>query len=210
MGKVMSVYKKIDSLRERYYLSARNKDSLLKLISEAEVAEQVYNSNAIENSTLSLEETEKILLRLDLDRYVTEREIFETRNLALVVEYIDTILSTGIDGATNASFTTTVAPEDLATYYGRVNNIAEQFVEDADYIKFREMSIGFNFPNEVLDRTFLTSANISLIGRNLFYIQRSADNIDPESAYNVGNSQGLEYFGVPSTKNYGLSINVKF
>ena len=117
---------------------------------------------------------------------------------------------TGIDGATNASFTTTVAPEDLATYYGRVNNIAEQFVEDADYIKFREMSIGFNFPDEILDRTFLTSANISLIGRNLFYIKRSADNIDPESAYNVGNSQGLEYFGVPSTKNYGLSINVKF
>jgi len=117
---------------------------------------------------------------------------------------------TGIDAATNASFTTTVAPEDLATYYGRVNNIAEQFVEDADYIKFRELSLGYNFPDEILDRTFLTSANISLIGRNLFYIKRSADNIDPESAYNTGNSQGLEYFGVPSTKNYGLSINVKF
>lgn len=90
MGKVMSVYKKIDSLRKRYYQSARNKDSLLKLISEAEVAEQVYNSNAIENSTLSLEETEKILLQLNLDRYVTEREIFEAKNLARVVTYIDT------------------------------------------------------------------------------------------------------------------------
>ena len=86
----MSVYKKIDSLRKRYYQSARNKDSLLKLISEAEVAEQVYNSNAIENSTLSLEETEKILLQLNLDRYVTEREIFEAKNLARVVTYIDT------------------------------------------------------------------------------------------------------------------------
>lgn len=89
MGKVMSVYKKIDSLRERYYQSARNKDSLLKLISESEVAEQVYNSNAIENSTLSLNETEKILLQLDLNRYVSEREIFEARNLARVVTYID-------------------------------------------------------------------------------------------------------------------------
>ncbi len=86
----MSVYKKIDSLRERYYQSARNKDSLLKLISEAEVPEQVYNSNAIENSTLSLEETEKILLQLNLDRYVTEREIFEAKNLARVVTYTDT------------------------------------------------------------------------------------------------------------------------
>jgi Fic family protein len=59
-------------------------------LSEAEVAEQVYNSNAIENSTLTLEETEKLLLQIDLDRYITEREIFEAKNLARVVSYIDT------------------------------------------------------------------------------------------------------------------------
>ena len=124
---------------------------------------------------------------------------------------------TGIDGATfdadtgaGQSFTTTVAPEDLQTYFGQVNDIAEEFVEDADYIKFRELSLGYTLPSKILDKTFLTSANISIIGRNLFYLQRSADNIDPESAYNVGNSQGLEYFGVPSTRSYGLSLNVKF
>lgn len=116
----------------------------------------------------------------------------------------------GIDGATNQPFTTTVTPEFLQDYYGRVNNIAEEFVEDADYIKFRELSLGYSFPKEILDRTFFTSANISVIGRNLFYIKRSADNIDPESAYNTNNSQGLEYFGVPSTRSYGLSLNVKF
>jgi Fic family protein len=48
-----------------------------------------YNSNAIENSTLTLEETEKILLQIDLDRFITELEIFETKNLARVVSYID-------------------------------------------------------------------------------------------------------------------------
>ena len=124
---------------------------------------------------------------------------------------------TGIDGATfdaetgtGQSFTGTVTPEFLANYYGRLSGIAEPFVEDADYIKFRELSFGFNFPDDILDRTFITSANISLIARNLFYIQRSADNIDPESAYNAGNSQGLEYFGLPSTRSYGLSLNVKF
>lgn len=79
---------KINSLRERYYKAAQGKDDLLKLIAEAEVSEQVYNSNAIENSTLSLEETEKILLQIDLDRYITEREIFEAKNLARVVGYI--------------------------------------------------------------------------------------------------------------------------
>ena len=65
------------------------KESLIKILSEVEVSEQVYNSNAIENSTLSLEETEKILLQIDLDRYITEREIFEAKNLARVVEYIE-------------------------------------------------------------------------------------------------------------------------
>lgn len=89
MAKVLNVHNKINLLRERYYKVSTGKDSLIKLISEAEVAEQVYNSNAIENSTLSLEETEKILLQIDLDRYITEREIFEAKNLARVVSYID-------------------------------------------------------------------------------------------------------------------------
>lgn len=90
MVKVLSVFHTIHSLRERYYRAVRGKDALMTLVSEAEVAEQVYNSNAIENSTLSLEETEKILLQIDLDRFVTEREIFEAKNLARVVSYIDT------------------------------------------------------------------------------------------------------------------------
>lgn len=80
---------KITHLRERYFQAAAEKEALVKLIDEAEVAEQVFNSNAIENSTLSLEETEKILLQLDLDRYISERELFEAKNLARVVTYID-------------------------------------------------------------------------------------------------------------------------
>lgn len=90
MAKTLYIYNKINGLRERYYAASRGKQPLIKLLSEAEVAEQVYNSNAIENSTLTLEETEKILLQIDLDRYITEREIFEAKNLARVVSYIDT------------------------------------------------------------------------------------------------------------------------
>lgn len=89
MAKVLSAFSKISSLRERYYKASIDKEALIKLVSEAEVAEQVYNSNAIENSTLTLEETEKILLQIDLDRFISEREIFEAKNLARVVSYID-------------------------------------------------------------------------------------------------------------------------
>ena len=88
MPKVSAVFNKINLLRERYYKASIGKDALISLIGESEIAEQVYNSNAIENSTLTLEETEKILLQIDLDRFITEREIFETKNLARVVSYI--------------------------------------------------------------------------------------------------------------------------
>ncbi len=90
MSRELSIYKSIENLRARYYKALPGKESLLTLIAETEISDQVYNSNAIENSTLTLEETEKILLQIDLDRYISEREIFEAKNLARVVSYIDT------------------------------------------------------------------------------------------------------------------------
>ncbi len=89
MANTLKIYKKIQDLRERYYKASVGKESLLKILAEAEVSDQVYNSNAIENSTLSLEETDKILLQIELDRYISEREIFEAKNLARVVMYIE-------------------------------------------------------------------------------------------------------------------------
>lgn len=88
MPRKAEIYTNIDKLHERFLKAAKNQQSLLRVLTEAEIPEHVYNSNAIENSTLTLEETEKILLQLDLDRYVTEREIFEAKNLARVMEYL--------------------------------------------------------------------------------------------------------------------------
>lgn len=50
----------------------------------------MYNSNAIENSTLTLKETERILFEQEVMREVSVRELFEAKNLARVVEYLDT------------------------------------------------------------------------------------------------------------------------
>ena len=90
MGRIPQTVTNIKLLRERYYKTLPGKESLIKVINEAEIPEHVYNSNAIENSTLTLEETEKILLQIDIDRYVSERELFEAKNLARVMEYIET------------------------------------------------------------------------------------------------------------------------
>lgn len=84
------IQKRIQSLKQEYDQLKIGKDSLLKIIDEAEIPESVYNSNAIENSTLTLKETEKILLEMEVSKNVSLREVFEAKNLARVMEYIRT------------------------------------------------------------------------------------------------------------------------
>lgn len=80
--------KQIADLKTQFDEHKKGKESLLKLIDEAEIAESVYNSNAIENSTLSLQETEHILLEMEVSRKVSLREVFEAKNLARIMEYL--------------------------------------------------------------------------------------------------------------------------
>jgi Fic family protein len=79
---------KLEALRRQFELLRLGKQSLLTLIDEAEIPESVYNSNAIENSTLSLKETEKILLEMEVSKGVSTRELYEAKNLARVYDYI--------------------------------------------------------------------------------------------------------------------------
>jgi len=120
----------------------------------------------------------------------------------------------GIDDATGQSFTMTVAPENLRTYYGFIGEenagIAEEFVYSTDFIKFRELSLSYNLPKKVLENILINELRFSLIARNLFYISKDIDNVDPEAALNNLNSQGIERFGIPSTRSLGFSVNVKF
>jgi Fic family protein len=78
----------IKVLKTKYDQLSKGKASLLKLIDESELSESVFNSNAIENSTLTLKETECILMELKVSRNVSVREVFEAKNLARVLEYI--------------------------------------------------------------------------------------------------------------------------
>jgi Fic family protein len=80
---------RIQKLKKQYDSLKQGKESLLQILNEVEVAESVYNSNAIENSTLTLKETEKILLEMEVSRNVSLREVFEAKNLARVMQYVE-------------------------------------------------------------------------------------------------------------------------
>lgn len=78
---------RLKALKKEFNQLREGKDALLVMLDEAEIAESVYNSNAIENSTLTLKETEKILLNQEISRLVNVREVFEAKNLAQVMEF---------------------------------------------------------------------------------------------------------------------------
>lgn len=80
--------KRIQALKRQFDSLKKGKESLLNMLDEVEIPEGVYNSNAIENSTLTLKETEKILFEMEVSRNVELREVFEAKNLARVMEYI--------------------------------------------------------------------------------------------------------------------------
>ena len=80
---------KLSLLIKEYTQLKQDKLQLLKVINEAEIVESVYNSNAIENSTLTLGETEKILIDLEIGRKTTVKEVFEAKNLAKITEYFN-------------------------------------------------------------------------------------------------------------------------
>lgn len=87
----------INELQKEYIKLKRDKVSLLAVLDEVELPELVYNSNAIENSTLTLKETERILLEQEVMRQVSVRELFEAKNLARVVEYLRTRTDIDLD-----------------------------------------------------------------------------------------------------------------
>ena len=96
-----SLRQKLDFLIERYHDLVPNYASGIRELSLVELPEMVYNSNAIENSTLTLEDTEDILIRHQIRTDHQIREIFEATNLAKAMKYLLDNPETGISVSLN-------------------------------------------------------------------------------------------------------------
>ncbi len=84
-----------------------------------------------------------------------------------------------------------------------------QNIFDASYIKLREVTLGYSLPSKW--RGPLNSIKLSLFARNLFVWGLANDNFDPEVATSgSGNIQGSEGGSLPSTRNYGFNLQLKF
>ncbi len=99
-------------------------------------------------------------------------------------------------------------------YYGNGFNRdnIEAATYDATYFKLRELSIGYTLPNKLFeDSDYIRGARISLIGRNLLLFT-NVPTIDPET-YSIRNGifvNGFESTQLPSTRSFGINVNLKF
>ena len=100
-------------------------------------------------------------------------------------------------------------PVTAAAYYANVaNNTSHRFVQDASFIKLRQIVLGYNFPAKMFNNK-IQGLNLSFVARNLAILMKKTDNIDPESSYNA-TFPGLELGGVPPVRTFGFNLNVKF
>ena len=106
--------------------------------------------------------------------------------------------------------TTSIPMSKQEDYWSQTLNIGEENVGSADYMRLRQLSVGYNVPSSMLEESFISNATVSLIGRNLLLLSNSSDNVDPESSYSAGNAVGLERAGLPVPRTIGLNINLKF
>ena len=99
-----------------------------------------------------------------------------------------------------------VNPE--AYWKSAADNAPGMFVYDNSYIKCREITFGYTFPENLLGKA-VKALSVSFVARNPFIVWKNIPNIDPDSGYNTS-GLGLEYGSLPSRRSYGFNVNVKF
>ncbi len=113
-----------------------------------------------------------------------------------------------VDVITTAGVKTQV---DATDYYGKLGGrtgFTGEYTYDATNIRLSEMAIGYNF--NLSEDSFFKSIKASFVGSNLFFFYKVAP-YDPNITLSTGNNlQGVDVLGLPSTRSYGLNINLSF
>ncbi len=182
---------RLRDLQKDFLLYKSGKDSLLLMLEETEMPEGVYNSNAIENNTLSLQETERILLEMEVTRNVSLREVFEAKNLARLMDYIR-----------QKSLKEELSEEQILLWHQMLmmninENIAGRYREKDEYVKVGRHVAAMPEKVPGLMREAITEYHSSL---NRYFLERIArfhaqfEHIHPFNDGNGGMGRGVINF----------------
>ena len=88
------------------------------------------------------------------------------------------------------------------------NSLPQFYTYSATNVRLQEASIGYTIPRKWLRN--VCEITVSVVGRNLWMIYNKAP-FDPESIATTGNYyQGVDYFMMPSLRNVGFNLRLKF
>jgi TonB-linked SusC/RagA family outer membrane protein len=108
---------------------------------------------------------------------------------------------------TGAPNTTPIDPQD---YYQSYWSVAAPNLYSASFIKLRELSLNYQFPQNLIGGTPFRDITVGVFGRNLAILSSDLPYLDPQMTTSPGNDQGLENAQVPSTRSIGFNVGLKF
>jgi TonB-linked SusC/RagA family outer membrane protein len=99
------------------------------------------------------------------------------------------------------------------TTNGEKSGTPEEYLEDATYIKLRELTVSYQLPKEWLKPVGIQSLSVGATGRNLLYLNDVSEFFDPDS---YRNGTGIHTLGVdrsgplPSLRSYSFNVRLQF
>ena len=119
------------------------------------------------------------------------------------------------DSATGQVVVTSETPQPTRydLYWQTVaQSVLEDNIMPRDYIKLREVNLGYSIPKDMLANVGLTALDISLSGRNLWRkFKDGFEGTDPEvNTDGITNGNGYLGYSLPATKTYTLTLTAKF
>ena len=122
--------------------------------------------------------------------------------------------STGLPNTSVITVSST--PVNLQQFYTEYRNaqIGDPFIFKSDFIKLRNIHLAYTF-TELLRKVpmfnFVKSLTLSASCRNVAMIYKDLPGLDPEAIQSSGDIRaGYENSSLPTTRNYNLTLNVKF
>ena len=89
--------------------------------------------------------------------------------------------------------------------------VTEYYMYDATNLRLREVSLNYTFPKKWMQKTkVLKDLQLAFVARNLCFLYKTAP-FDPDLVLSTGNdNQGIEVFGMPTTRSLGFTVKCEF
>ncbi|PJJ84303.1 SusC/RagA family TonB-linked outer membrane protein [Mucilaginibacter auburnensis] len=114
------------------------------------------------------------------------------------------------NGTNNADRAVGVVPSTFYADY-RTLQIADPFVFKSDFVKLRNITVSYDFSDMLKNVKYIKGISVSAFVRNVAILHKDVPDIDPEAMASTGDSRlGYEQSTIPTTRTFGLNLNVKF